>query len=459
MTPHSRGSSIVILSLACFPIIFGAPSTSDATQTLYLDVSSLGTELDKLTDAVFGIGSGVFDAGEKMFIEDEILTQVGIAFADYDVDFTTTVPGSGDFTTIDFGALSGTPLELGKASFDPFNTMDGFTVDVYVANHSITIDEFPDPFSGRFDQMFQVATGLASTAIHEVGHTFGLDHYDAYGTMKIDPPMYMDTKGFQNMHYMATGETGVKIAADGMPELWDTMPLSYSPYSKAKLEWGKEGKLIDSRPGALTADPDGPSYGPASNNTSGTATPLTLSPSPISSTFSGLVELGEIDADTVTDLVDYYSITVPTGAGGMFLTANTFSKPEFDPAVQLDTKLELISPDGMSIEFSDLSLDDMHYAPDMWGSAAMAGGFDEQDSMILNVPLLEGETYYIKVSAQSPTGLPAEGPAPPVDLDGFYHLFVSLKPIPEPGGVAFAVLVMVGLLIRQGGHPGNGSAS
>ena len=81
----------------------------------------------------------------------------------------------------------------------------------------------------RSQQIQEIATSLAGTGVHELGHSLGLRHHAAYGTPGITPSNYNNTQGLQNAHYLATGSTGLN-------EIERESTRTFSTWSNVLLE-------------------------------------------------------------------------------------------------------------------------------------------------------------------------------------------------------------------------------
>lgn len=316
-----------------------------------------------LDNATSGLGF-TFTETERSQIESNILSQMQTMYQDFNVDFVTSAP-SGDRHRINFGASTSSSTTYGSAPLDFKNLNPNQTQSVYVEN----FDGFLEASDTREKQIAEISTALAGTAAHELGHSLGLRHHDAYGTPEITPANYSATQNYQDKHIMATGATGLS-------ESEREKERTFSQWSKLVLECATD----------LTDDPIavGSEIGDAGNSTA-SAQSLALEYRPISELGAALVG-GKI---TSTD-VDYYSFYVPTD--NALITAEIWSDDLPQLYDNFDTALTLFDKDGAT---ALAYVNDTMYS----GNTFNGGSTRETDSFLLNIPVATRGTYYIAVSS------------------------------------------------------------
>ncbi|MEM8680638.1 MAG: hypothetical protein AAGF97_14920, partial [Planctomycetota bacterium] len=199
----------------------GVNGSVHANQDVWLDFNT--GWLANLELAALSAGVTPFNPTEVAMIESDLEGLFQDAYQGYTVNFFTTAP-TGAHERVDFGAITTNDNLLGLANFD-FRNRSNSVQEVYVRN----FDFFLEAGDAREDQLRELTTSLAGTAIHEVGHAFGLRHVHAFGDPRITPANYADTQGFQNDHFMATGSTG-------LTEVRREMPRTFSDWSRLHLE-------------------------------------------------------------------------------------------------------------------------------------------------------------------------------------------------------------------------------
>ena len=100
-----------------------------------------------------------------------------------------------------------------------------------------------------------------------------------------------------------------------------------------------------------------------------------------------------------------------------------------------DGQLTLIAPDGLTTIHSN---DDVRYQSDVFGT----GTKRYDDSFLLNIPLTQTGTHYLKVETLGPDPGSSGG-----DADGQYDLLIGLWAVPEPGS---GMLALCGLISGVG---------
>jgi hypothetical protein len=281
---------------------------------------------------------------------------------------------------------------------------------VFTANFDFIIDEFSGS-TNRDTQISQLSVALAGTGAHELGHTFGLQHHDAYGDPAItttDGTTPITTGGQQNTHIIATGSTGID-------EVGRETSRTFSEYENAKLEFtgGADTIFFGSNVtnNELVATPITTLLETGATQTGGQAltfNTLTVSDLVATSVIGQLSSAGEVDTYTFT------------GGLGRLLTVEVLSEIRFENPI--DSLITLIDPDGLTVATND----DLFYS----GNTFQGGTLRSTDSLLLNLQLTKTGTYTLEVEdLATDTGL--------------YSLFVA-SDVPEPSTI-LGTLAAVGL--------------
>jgi len=384
-------------------------------------------ELNKATTTVPD-----FDSTDRATIEADILSQLGTIYAGYDVTFFTSPPSS-PYDAIAFGKDNTGFGSLGVAPVDQANIASGQVAEVATGNFTSTLDEFSG-MTDRASQLAQIATSLAGTAAHELGHTLGLSHHDAYSHPSIVPGTYASTAGVQNTHTMATDDTG-------LIETEREVTRSLSLWSRAKLDiaGGADGK-IDGGTGPHHSLVSGPilldvteeSPGVDAGPSIGGAIPITMAAGESSGMLLGFVAGNADDPngapppDHTTD-VDTWRIGIPSAG---WISAEVFGTMRFGSG-GYNTMLELLDSSG-ALVFSN---DNVSYD----GNTYNSGTLRQTDPFLLNIPVSTPGFYYLRVIPVAP---PEVAPG-----DG-YWLLAGFQAVPEPG-TAGALLAVAALLVRR----------
>jgi hypothetical protein len=350
----SAASAIVLLSIQCHAAI-----------TVFMDYSGFITRLNQLTNSA---GITPFDATERDTIKSGVLGSLQTAFGGFDVSFSETAPG-GAFPRLWFGDSGG---GFGVADhIDYRNKQASDLARVFTAQFS----SFIETNELRAQQINELTLSLAGTSAHELGHNLGLRHHDSYGDKNL---VYtgtpIGTGGLQNTHVMATGSTGLS-------ENGRETQRTFSEHSLVKLAYA--AGLSATVPATIT---EGLDFG---DDTAG-ASPLSLTNLAMVAR-SAVNVAGQINTNTD---VDVFSFALE--AGTRFTADINIDFPDSIPFDNVDTFMELIDSNGTTVLASD---DVTNYSSNTFGSGGSGDGFDP---WLLNVPIANSGTYYLRISPESP---------------------------------------------------------
>jgi hypothetical protein len=337
------------------------------------------------------------------------------------------MPGSGVFDAIAYGKTSFGFTALGIADTDPANISSSQVGGIATGNFDFIIDEF-DGTTDRPTQMAQLSTALAGTGAHELGHTLGLYHHQAYSDPGITPATYGATGGLQNKHIIATGETGLTEAGREVLRTfspWEKAMLDFAGGATAAYPVGFDHKKLVTTPVPIFLMEDGPFDAGA---TPPTSLPIALTPGESSGMDLALVA-GDLDL-TISD-ADMFKFFVSEPS---LLCAEIFSENRFGPGGGFDTLLLLLDAGGAMIAMND----DVFYDSDVFGAVT----FQQNDSFLLNIPLMPG-MYHLLVHTSPASSIP-------VAVGDAYWLAMGLSPIPEPTALsAFTAAVVLAVRRRR----------
>ena len=241
-----------------------------------------------------------------------------------------------------------------------------------------------ESFDPRSTQIMEIATSLAGTAGHELGHTYGLLHQYVYSHPDISPANYSNTGGIQNIYLLATGNTGLS-------ELEREQLRTLAPFSRVMMDitGGSDASSFEENNGLI---PGGGIVSDRSENLGGDAGNSTASAWPLSfetGATSGLeISFIEADLDGSSSDVDVFEFTTTTDAT---LLAHVFSERLDLGSLEFDPVLELLDSAGSTL----LSVDDIGWDDDQYNDLVSPED-DDDDPFLLNIPLTAG-TYYLRV--------------------------------------------------------------
>ncbi|MFK7787928.1 MAG: DVUA0089 family protein [Phycisphaeraceae bacterium] len=370
-----------------------------------------------LNAATSSAGVSSFTAGERATIEANILSDLNTIYTGYNLAFSTSDPGGTreqinfGATTTSGGALGVAPLDFGNLS--SFGGSSSSSARVFTAN----FDFFIESFEPRSQQIAEISRGLAGTGAHELLHSLGARHYNAYSDPSITPSTYAATGGVQNNYVIATGSTG-------LGEVGRETLRTISPWSKVILDVTGGLTVFGGTPASAVTTPIVQEFESGdAGATLGTAQALTMTTGETSGAEIGLVFA---DLDSTTSDVDLYSFTTD-GPGSV--TAEIWSLSRL--GASFDATLTLFDTDGTTVLLSN---DNAGYSGNTFNIASNISN----DPFLLNAQLDEAGTYYLEVKATSPGS---------ESVGDDYFLLVGADVVPEPSSLAF--LAMGGLLAAR----------
>lgn len=401
-------------------------------------------ELNEAASSAGGVTNGppsqtFFTPADRQEIQDKIINTLEQIYAGYNIDFVISQP-SGEHDVIYLGADNNADAvgngTLGRASGDLGNLRTrtygtnpdgdpGGISRVYTGNFDGNLEP---RFNTRQESIDEISAALAGTAGHELGHSFGLFHENAYSADGISSTS-TNTSGQQNQHLLATGGTGLSEAErEGFRSL--------SPFSRVILDIAGGSSTYGG-----TALVDNPVFSDRSEVNGGDAGD-TLSAAQqllfsIGESSGQEISFVEGDLDNTTSDIDVYgfSTTVQTT-----LTAHVFTSrtPGFD---NFDSVLELVDASGVVVGVSD----DIGWRGDEFGDL-LDPSDESTGSFLVNLTVGPGD-YYLRISTAT-TDIDAEA-----NVGDGYWLITSLDretvAIPEPSTALLAVLSAVGMMVMR----------
>ena len=421
------------------------------------DANGTADWINELNEATSRASVSTFSAGERNNIQNNILGRLNTVYSDYNINFTTTQPtGVHDVLYLgrdnDFPGVSGS---FGSAQSDIGN-LDAISYSAsFLANPNGNPGSLPKVSTGNFngflepnfdtraELILELSNALSGTAAHELGHTFGLQHYFSYSNEGITPSNFNSTGGLQNQHIIATGSTGLNEAER------ESGTRTLSPFSRVILDiaggvtselndFGRENVTLVNNP--VFSDVSELGSANDAGNTLATATPLSFQ---AGETSGADISFIEADIDGGSSDIDVFSFTT--------LSETTFSSHVFSEelrfAREFDPVLELLDSDGTVIAFSDDIdwLGDQITLDEAVDVSRTDSNFSD-DSFLFNIVLDPG-TYFLQVSAAT------SEISDDASSGDQYFLVTSLSPstlaVPEPSAAMLLAMTVGGLLGRR----------
>lgn len=349
------------------------------------------------------MSSLAFGPSDFLAIQHSVKAKMETIYSGHTITFHnfSDVPG-GTYTKLDFSFSGGSAGLLGVSpTLDWLNSRKDETVGIYSGKFAPTLNGGTTAAEKAAD-LDRLSTALANIAAHELGHSIGLQHYDAYGQPDLRAPAYSGVSGAQNSKIMSSGPSGASL--HGLGDALKT----FSDLSKVKLAFA-DGVVAAPGPTVTEAAGFNGSFASAQSVIASALPGLGVSAVNIS---GGLSTSGDDD---------YYSFDAVMGS---LMTFNTFSDGIF--ADSCNTRIELFNDTG-GLMFSN---DDISYDPTSFMSGAGPYG---TDSLIMNYEAPYTGKYYVRVFGTDA---------------GDYDL-LAVGVVPEPGSLALISLCLVGFTRRR----------
>jgi Ca2+-binding RTX toxin-like protein len=334
---------------------------------------------------------------------DAIQARLGADYADFHVQFTQTVPGSGTYATLFFNktpVVNGKPQPGGLADDLDFRNLNlGGTAAIDV-NTFLGGPNEPAATSANFVAFSATVSG------HELGHLMGLRHLDSAGPIgfgipatvppsEFSPPYPGPAQAFEtNLHLMASPASVGSSLFDAVADPF------FGEREAVKLAFDESGTAVNEQAGA--------------HDSLATAQGLSLSSLAVPNTLASGYQFGKDFGFAATDVVgsikltnagvsedDYYSFA---GRAGDLINLQVMSNALTRITNPIDSVLRVYDGAGNLVTY--------------YGSTGVNDDENEgQDSVILDLILPSDGTFYVQVDTYT------DGNVPDTDT-GDYELFV-----------------------------------
>ena len=362
--------------------------------TVFLSYGSTGTPSDDFTARVSewatarGIAQLTPDVsgtpGELSQVKADILAKLQTAFSGTTVNFTAELPTDTRFEALKLGVLSdgvagALTSRIGQSSFDWLNASEQSTgyvfVDLITRNDPVkpNFDNINLATLSRADQLRYLTNVMSFYIANEVGRGMGLQAADAYGYPSITTNNAAATGGTQFLDFMS----GDPALGFNTATFNGAISFSYSPYAKAKLQYGH----WLTKPTLTTI-----AESAAAHATTAAAQSLALVNS---STGNQKVALVKGAAISVAGQVDLYKLTVAVGDK---LTAQTIAAGVYGGAI--NTSIRILAADGTTVLASNDNTLLGNNSLNQAGTTQVS-----TDSLVQNYVVATAGDIYIEVTA------------------------------------------------------------
>ncbi len=388
-TAPARFLTLVTLTVAL--------ATVASADNVFVDFNGSDVRLQTAWDSFNNSGAQDLTSDELASIKTGVVSRLQTAFNGFNINFSTSNPG-GNFARLRFDLTAGVGNYGLADAIDWRNPVKNDTARVYTAN-------FGDFLSNSFNRTQNLAfltDSLARISAHELGHNYGLQHYDSFGYATNTVNGGYDSGSVQTNHIMNT-------FAGGQTEVNTRQMGTFNELEKMKLEF---------------ADGIAPTLGTTVNEAAGDNNSLANAQFvqgtllPVTQRYAVNVK-GFIDGGDQ----DFFRFSALQGDR---ITANIFSNTIVGDTV--DTFIDLLDSNG-NVLFSN---DDISFST----TALMGSGLYSFDSLILNYTVAQSADYYVKVRGFGSTSI------------GDYQLLIA-GAVPEPATLGLVALAGLAALRRR----------